>query len=365
MSQSIHCNLDPFCVRVSLASGKPDPEVPWQLGAERPMTEWHVYKGNHCAYYAMNLLRDRIGHQFPPEFQRARKIEKQCSFLRKALGQIIDSQLSSVISAYDLFFEKMGICPDVMYENTIKALIFHELQDSVSEENPFHELSILEKYRVVDSNFRQRHVTMSQISLEERKVLYETYGLSVLFNAYHFKPTTWKPNQSFDVLVDNLRTYGPLIVTGLVDPISLEPYSWQIEKITDEEMICEWSSDPNFDADVKEVNFIEHAVIIVGAERHLPRFVNGKLRERVYFADPKETRDPAWPKKNCTYGISYQVFVNHITRIWNIPCTPQTACEIANHPIETYAFYHSTADYVAFCNNSPFCCTSSGDSSWT
>ncbi|MBS0651205.1 MAG: hypothetical protein JSR93_08585 [Verrucomicrobia bacterium] len=74
-----------------LPPGKPDTTVPLVSVEEdlRPRVDLSsAKKGQTCFYYALNLIRTRIGPNPPPEYQEARRIEKCISDCRKQITQI-------------------------------------------------------------------------------------------------------------------------------------------------------------------------------------------------------------------------------------------------------------------------------------
>ena len=82
---------DNTSVMYILPPGKPDTKTPLVSVEEdlRPRVDLSsAKKGQTCFYYALNLIRTRIGPNPPPEFQEARRIEKCISDCRKQITQI-------------------------------------------------------------------------------------------------------------------------------------------------------------------------------------------------------------------------------------------------------------------------------------
>lgn len=93
---------DPSTLILDLPHGKPDPMVPFPKDGPdtRPRVFQSPQKGPNCIFYAMNMLRCRIGPLAGPGREGARKIEKACSTVRKketALSMTWDKGMSFVL----------------------------------------------------------------------------------------------------------------------------------------------------------------------------------------------------------------------------------------------------------------------------
>lgn len=81
---------DDASVLYILPPGKPDTKVPLVSGGEdlRPRVDQSPAKSGHtCFYYALHLIRKRIGPNPAPEYQEARRVEKCISECRKQITQ--------------------------------------------------------------------------------------------------------------------------------------------------------------------------------------------------------------------------------------------------------------------------------------
>ncbi len=82
----------------SMPEGKPDVKnhpLTSENAYSRPMVEQKPQKGHSCLFYALNMLRLRIGPNPSPEYQEARKIEKCVSDFRKNLMVLKDKRRES------------------------------------------------------------------------------------------------------------------------------------------------------------------------------------------------------------------------------------------------------------------------------
>lgn len=75
-----------------LKPGKPGSNEPWENGQLRPRVKQSPQKGLTCWYYAMNMLRRRLGKGSPPEYQNERQIEKLYSSVRKKVTSLLDQE---------------------------------------------------------------------------------------------------------------------------------------------------------------------------------------------------------------------------------------------------------------------------------
>jgi len=66
---------------LSLPQGKPNTKISLKNGVadERPRVMQSPQKGDNCAFYAMKILRKRIGPNPGSDYTEARRIEKYCS----------------------------------------------------------------------------------------------------------------------------------------------------------------------------------------------------------------------------------------------------------------------------------------------
>ncbi|MBS0652243.1 MAG: hypothetical protein JSR39_01810 [Verrucomicrobia bacterium] len=98
----------------SLPSGKPNTKIPLTSGGEdlRPRVDQAPQAGPNCYYYALNMLRKRIGPNPPKEYEQARRIEKCISSYRKEITQL-ELDFSKNFSLFQIILDSYRLGPDL------------------------------------------------------------------------------------------------------------------------------------------------------------------------------------------------------------------------------------------------------------
>jgi hypothetical protein len=100
----------PELVIFDTSSNKPDTTVKYELNDadNRPKVPQKNTKYNTCGYYAMNMVRPRIGKLYPKELGLARQVEKTYSLWRKQLSGLAERYLT-LNQAASLFQQDGGL----------------------------------------------------------------------------------------------------------------------------------------------------------------------------------------------------------------------------------------------------------------
>lgn len=388
-----------------LTPGKPDPNVYWEKGQERPRIAQSSQKGPTCLYYAMNLLRERIGKLFSPEYQKARDIEKQCSLFRKNItclenekvlieqviakirvnpnrGQareilsglenrsktlseeedlspediedsntllnrfqkfcaqkqsdnlseyFLDHYKAEYCRIHDQFLKAMGFDPEVMYENKRKKELLTDFYDKKGIS--FNQT----RESMLDLLFNKMCPSWKSLSVTDKYSEFVDFRDSVLLQASGFKETQWNPKQSIEVLIDNLKIHGPLLMSGAVGKIFYEKPPEKVNKVAGRN-IYGWKK-----GDLKKTlhsfgHRISHVVVVIGAEKGGPR------EGFIYFVDPNDGSEPRNPEMQRIYVTSYQNFKEKVEKIAKFPCTRQSGCQLSSFSMDAYAYYRPSED---------------------
>ena len=385
-----------------LEPGKPDPKVYWEKGQTRSRVAQSSQKGPTCMYYALNFLRERIGKLFSPEYQKARDIEKQCSFFRKKITRIenekelinqfvkkmdvnpnrdqisvllrslkedrsegedlgpedieelntlinrfqkfcaqnqSDNLFEYVLNHYNAeyerihnqFFKVMGFDPEVMYENKRKK----ELLNNVYKKNGISFNQARES--MLDSLFNKMCPSWKSLSVTDRHVAFSNFRDSVLLQVYGFKETQWKPRQSIDVLIDNLKAHGPLLMSGAIGKTFYENPPKVVKEVAGRCIYC-WQKGGLKKTFELFGHPVSHVVVVIGAEK------GGSRDGFVYFVDPTDGSDPKNPELQRIYVTSYQNFKEKVFKIAKYPCTRQSGTQLSSSSNKAYAFYRPLED---------------------
>lgn len=314
-----------------LPPGKPDPKQPCVKGLEsRDRVYQTSNKGPNCYYYALNMIRRRIGKNPAQEFHQERRIEKLCSEWRKTIQKLDDSFPISIValSIQDVKsnFEKWD-------KSTVAQILKNQVFDPMwgfqheqsgklmmqafteqEEHANFYAFVLAERGKLamglnIDFLRKTAPEIIEQIekgyasrrsSLVTKADLYQATTRDCLPDFYNLRFSVWQPDSGIEGLISELKASGPLVVLG---KFGRDLYAEEPVKL----------SNPIADRDIygwkkgaKRVDFIAgHVILLVGA----------KVKEgttHVYFIDPNDPSDPADRSVQRIYAISYENLRNHI-----------------------------------------------------
>ncbi|MBS0605599.1 MAG: hypothetical protein JSR57_01505 [Verrucomicrobia bacterium] len=141
----------------SLSSGKPNTKIPLVPGESdlRPRVDQSPPKGPTCFYYALNLLRDRIGANPPKEYERKREMEAFISSYRYQIEQLnrpyqnpeiaVDSVFKLIKFDKDLHSVKLSFPMIIQAIHDAIPLLMSEYKDALPD-LPARAASIIQEF---------------------------------------------------------------------------------------------------------------------------------------------------------------------------------------------------------------------------
>jgi hypothetical protein len=325
----------------ALTSGKPSPSGSGPLRIFQS-----AQKGPTCFYYAMNMLRRRIGKLPSLELTEARHIEKMISERRKditSLRQRLDFEksLAFEIGPCGLYKEHksytkegasslLALLNDIKKStkeppaNAILSSILSEfiMSDSFDDLNLFledkHNKIMIENGLKFIYLFGESEKTMfsrefppdtydtetlwTNLSLFQKRAYVENFAFQITYKAYHLFVSPWRPADGLKGLIETLNKHGPMYTRGLLgryyfsSPPTLEKLTSGLHVFTLDEKTAILSKS------------IFHSIIVSGAD----------LEEgSVYFLDPSDESDPSLETYRKTYKISYDFFIQRLGNLKN------------------------------------------------
>jgi hypothetical protein len=326
--------------------GKPKPDESWdpQVGDQRLRVVQKGQKGNDCSYVACNRLRQRIGKNPPPGFEKERELEASLSKWRKKENENVwQNNLEAGFEKKWMAWnpEELSRIPNAAEQ---KELLREELENGKIKNVLEGKLKPEEVQKVLDfvtafvqtntnedlinfanNRFDQKRIADAQsllVDLDEgdyiplidqsiqkegiRAGAKRIYALIVfcMNGWYNFQQSHWHPMQPIRSLIHEIEQHGPHKVTGY---FGMDYYKTPPFKLKDKVEGCDvfgWR--PGTLIKVLDET-ITHTVIIVGA-----RTLNDA--EHVYFIDPNDPSDPADPYQKM-YVISYNTLRGNIVNL--------------------------------------------------
>lgn len=308
-----------------IPAGKPDGNEPRSLGPDtRPRVDQPGQKGPNCMFYAMSLIRARIGKNPCIGLEEARKAEaifskyrkehslnagynlitlfegmKECGMDIPEIDNNSDLQRGEILLMVtpQLMKSKLGPEAEILYGPDEIAMLqkfisqdkYKNIKDYVEMRYLRDKLEILEKF--VPSNFMsviKKKPKISQSCVE--RVMASQFGL---------KSSQWSPQEGCASLIKELKKHGPLYIGG--DVIGVQSYRdkpFEMKKKISGKTISAWPPG------TERVSKNGHVIILIGA-----KIKNG--RGYVYFIDPVDPSPLSEQRK--IYLISYEKLSASIT----------------------------------------------------
>jgi hypothetical protein len=384
-----------------LEPGKPDPNVYWERGEERPRIEQSPQKGPTCWYYAMNLLRERIGKLFSPECQKAREIEEKCSLLRKNIThlenerelivQFLESANENpnhkwawrILPALErrviIESEKKDLSPEDIEE--MKTLI-HRIQrfcaqmrsDDLSEYflNYYKKEYCRIQYQFIKTmgfdpavmykNLRKKQLlNLFKKTYANSRISFDKTKESMLDLAFHKWCRPWK---SLPV-TDRCTLFSKFLSSVLLQVYGFKAAKWNPDKSIDEFIDTLKTHGPLLMTGTLGTPFHEKPpektrevggrniygwreedaeMLWTKLGRPVSHFVvvigaekEGSTEGSIYFVDPNDGSSPNNPELQRIYVTSYRNFQEQIYRSSKIPCTQQSGYQLSS---SSSSFFH-------------------------
>ncbi len=334
-------------------------------GVSRERVCQSAQKGGNCHYYALQILRgeNRIGnHPLVPPLLSARmeagllgeseriqleKLIKKRSFCRE--GEKIASAyrkgkqklddcfglIFAVTKQYDHLSAQekntrvaakriLGACKEYgkeesdpqgyrkLFIDTLEAFLRQDVCDNFM--NYLHQ----ERYKA-RSNVNQPLFDYCQLSQEdiqraslkpwddlnvnEKYVRESIAAFACLRSIFSCENSSWDPSQGPQALIDQLKTYGPHLVCGLIGKSFYKEAPSQQPNLVQGRQIHFWKVGSKINE-----SSVGHVIVIVGAQ-----IQNGK--GYVYFLDPEDGSDPKDLKSQKVYVMSYDKLKEKMTSL--------------------------------------------------
>lgn len=323
--------------------------------------------GTTCWYYATKRLRTNYGKTCGA-FVEEREFEKKFSDYKKKLNYIYKVEREAINLFYNIsmqvFQTKVEFSPSILdahvsqIEDTILAKEIHKLAlnflGNASQPMNFEnaELSFHAFKRSVEEGmFKKKYKTTldflkSDLELTPKEILYDIVRSSfapeisacipekqlnnVISNLvttlapkqgliylqtglmnYYFKKlcfarSSWNPEKTIDLIIQDLKIHGPLLAGGMLGTPFYQSAPYELNEKISGHTIMAWKIGAYKD----KGNGNCHFIVVVGAEKVLEK-------KFIYFIDPNDASDPASPAQKI-YKISYDRFLSGISDSWNM-----------------------------------------------
>jgi hypothetical protein len=347
-----------------LLQGKPNTKIPLENGPKdlRPRVVQNPQKGPNCVFYALNMLRRRIGPNPGSDHIEARRIEKICSNFRKELTQLEDilkifipdlikrfknlgvavenkKTFEELISAVQVLalrakdqrdkkgclaaaaffndFCSQSECDDIYlfldekYKRSERKIYELFLKNMDVNPKEFCVQSILEEQILNGSKTPCSKESLSRYlecddPLKMGNVLH-VISMIVCSNVFGFQKSSWTPDRGIDKIQECLELEGPLVVSGRFG----ESLYRNPPTATDQmegRPIYTWKAADRFSPEEQAAHAL-HVVVLIKVDK------GGLKGGFVYFVDPNDGSDPNNPLMQKIYKISYENFISHISDV--------------------------------------------------
>lgn len=311
-----------------LPPGKPDPRLPCMEGVDkRPRIRQSEQKEGTCAYYAINLVRQRIG-PFPTTeaLRKARENEQICSLWRKKITRL---ELDFPIGFGSLFGERIETQMALNH-----AAIANHLRSGAAKSDDinamFQAFLHQNQYELFYEYLRAEYASksmeihrwfLSKVSplalqnvenqcKEERAPLvmqvkaFSNVASGCMVNSYGLAHSTWSPDAGIKALIYKLQARGPIAVFGRLGFGEYIDHPQKLSTQFADREVFGWKKDSK-----KLSSYVGHAVVIVGAKYE-------GSNEQVYYVDCNDPSDPANPSLQRIYAISYRTLVAGLSNVY-------------------------------------------------
>lgn len=341
-----------------LPQGKPDPKAlcsPSTMSS-RSMVPQEPQKGSTCWYYALNMIRDRVGKNPSEEVKDKRHIEVICSERRKAFSmqRALQNQQISIAQALktdprfspylattipgarallpklhkmslvaggeakEKLNELISILSSFLSQSAVPDLIDYLNNFHFSEMNKVN-LLMLKKMGIDPEAFYReesfyaqnlaKYGTFARYVKEkpiEAAPILDSYAFRAAHRGYGLLVSSFDPTRGAESLKDALEHSGPMYCKGkfgkayyLVEPSVVEQIA--------SKNIWGWKK-----TDAKRELSIAHSIVVVGAKTS-----EGASGGFVYFVDPIDGSHPENPEQQKVYVMSYKGFISKLGDLKN------------------------------------------------
>lgn len=318
--------------------GKPDPKLPFDPNSEkaRERIAQSAQKGYTCVYYALNMIRRRIG-KFPCESQKQpRQLEILISERRKSetassekhqwkvdfakqLAETIPSGIYNKNQAEQLI-KNPGKIPLLLQEKCCEVLqsfckqgstdnFLTFVQDKESQDYIRTNELFFKKINVnPEEMYNKRYKGMLNKSYENLTLTDKNWALNAIahkicYVLYGLKISPWNPDQPIERLIEQLTLYGPHVVLGYIGQEYYQEKPFELAEKVAGKAIYGWK--PNTP---REGSSLYHAVLLVGARSD---------KKVIYFIDPLDGSDPKNLESQRIYVMSYEKLKSYIANLDN------------------------------------------------
>lgn len=337
--------------------GKPNPLQPYDPKKPRERVVQAGQKGETCFYYALNMLRQRIGKKATPETQHLREMEVKISAIRKKLttadkqykyhfdfvkNLLIRFQVRS-LSRRDvktIVTQKILLLNDQVRDNYFNLLKTFTDQNEEDDLLTYIDSQLLKEKMLIKRDFTETllgesiknfYSGMNVLDKEwdSLSVLETAWMCDVLFNfclceRYSLAPAGWHPNQMIESLFQDVKEHGPLLVFGYHGRGYYDCPPFQLADAIAGRPIFGWK--PNTSRTNEDEK--HHAVVVVGVNLD---------KKCVYFLDPRDSSGPN-EKDQKVYVVSYERFKSASGNILGIQKTDKEG-KVVHQPKMSYAYY--------------------------
>jgi hypothetical protein len=281
--------------------GKPNPNESSANPSRSRVVQLPQKPGDTCYYYAMNIIRERIGKNPSEEQKDARQKEALLSSLRKQLTQN-QLELKKVQNSLDqLLSSSKGITVRFMKGNSIVGPE-EIIKEKAAQTGNTNEVKIkIEFFKSIHADYLEFYnkklkpfieKKWEQLNTKERSKMLNIFLYNKSIEYYNLKGSTWIPRDPIQVLTQEIDAHGPLMVAGLFGKeFYADPPFALTEKVASK-TIYGWSPQA---ARIPQPRV--HVVVLVGARKN---------PDLVYFVDPRDGSDPQNPDSQIVYAMSYR-----------------------------------------------------------
>lgn len=311
-------------------------------------------KGPTCWYYALNMIRDRIGKDPKEGFEEKRAFEQLSSKRRKEITALRKSfeETHDVVQQllHDARYAKHNLrlkanCltmlprlqaamshhdEEVVRETTLVFNILKAFCDDggVDDLEEFYQQNMIKQVNKVNTVFLQTlghdpkalyeidagqdasidielpaWDTLSEI---QKRPLLDNFAMRSCIKGYNLTASEWSPAQPIASLIHSLSTHGPMYCKGFSGKMYYHPIAPAQVKTIETTPIFGWKK-----TDPRNELPIAHSIVVVGAG------IEGGL-EFVYYVDPLDASDPtAGDSQRPIYVTTYARFIERIINLRN------------------------------------------------